>query len=318
LRIGLITPVEISSTGNPGWHLITAGIRWLVRAAVPEAMFVNIAMLEDRADDWRAAAACDRVVLCGNPRFSMSKGEDFWENRIWLRLLSLHEAGVRVIDGWAGSSYPYADPWPSIDEMAEAIAAVPFRRRYLRMAKSFPHHIARDRTMQRIYEAAGVSSILLPCSSWWAAPEYCVVQGSADWDVLLVHRSEYDWFVGALHGVAKRMAGRLRVIAPTLGDYDWARLNGFKPELITDPASLLRIWARTGRLFTLRVHAAIPAASVGAAVAIAAIDSRAMTCEAFGLASVRFTDLAEWEPTFSKPTYPDEAEVIGAVKGMLC
>jgi len=317
VRIGLITPTDIGVSANAGWHQITAGIRWLLRAAIPEATFVTLSMLDDRAEDWRAAAACDMVVLCGNPRFSMSEGAAFWENGIWERLLELHQVGIRVLDAWAGATFPHSEEPRSVDDMAAAIAAFPGRARCLEVAKKLPLHITRDATMQRIYELAGVKSVLLPCSSWWAAREYGVAPGPKDWDVLLAHRLDQGWFPDALRAVARRMTWP-RIIAPTWADYDWARLNGFKPELITDPASLLRVFARTQRLFTLRVHAAIPAASVGAAVAIAAIDSRVTTCEPFGLTSVRFTELAKWEPTFSTPAPPDDEAVIETVKGVLC
>ena len=85
MNIGLVGPIDYSVTGNPGWHLITAGIRYLVRQVVPHPNFIPINMYEyDRS--WHAAdACCDVVIICGNPRFTLSEGSAFWEHDMWHR-----------------------------------------------------------------------------------------------------------------------------------------------------------------------------------------------------------------------------------------
>lgn len=321
MLVGLVTPAELGPEINPGSHLLTAGIRWLVRAAVPGARFLTVDMLLNRAEHWRAAARCDCLVLCGNPRFSMSRGAAFWENAVWNRLLDAQAAGVRIIDAWAGSAYPFREPMPSPAEMAEEIAAFRHRRHYLGLAAAVPHHITRDPTMQRIYEAAAIPSVLLPCSSWWAAAELGIAPGEPRHDAVLLYRMPgAPGLPGALLAAAERMREELpvRLLAPTLSDAEWAEEEGIAgAELVPDPASLLRVLAQTRRLLSFRVHGAIPAASVGAAVVLVAIDSRAATCAPFGIPAVPFTELAAWRPAFAPGLAPDTELVVRTLRGML-
>src|SRR3546814_10493166 len=81
------------------------------------------------------------------------------------------------------------------------------------------------------------------------------------------------------------------VIAINWNDYEWAISNGIDATLISDAGSLLRTYARCNMVVSLRVHAAIPAASLGCEVALLAIDSRALITEPFGIPISPFTDL---------------------------
>ncbi len=60
MKIGLVGPIECGVNGNPGWHMITAGIRWLVRQVYPNVSFLPINM---QAFDvsWEAARTCETV-----------------------------------------------------------------------------------------------------------------------------------------------------------------------------------------------------------------------------------------------------------------
>ena len=70
MRIGLITPEGTDI--NPGSRMITAGIRYLLRRAVPDAVFVPIQMLE-RDVSWKrrrrvmsSSCAAIRAFQCTN------------------------------------------------------------------------------------------------------------------------------------------------------------------------------------------------------------------------------------------------------------
>src|SRR3546814_19850055 len=63
-----------------------------------------VEMLWSDEDQWSAAATCDAAVICGNPRFSVSPDDAWWECGIWSRINELSRSGVRVIDGWAGAT----------------------------------------------------------------------------------------------------------------------------------------------------------------------------------------------------------------------
>src|SRR3546814_11554113 len=104
MRIALITPTAMNCAGNVGAQMITSGIRHLVVSAISDARFIDVEMLWDDEDQCSAAATCDAAVLCGNPRFSVSPDDAWWECGIWSRITELSRSGVRVIDGWVGAS----------------------------------------------------------------------------------------------------------------------------------------------------------------------------------------------------------------------
>jgi len=260
------------------------------------------------------------AILCGNPRFTMSTGNAFWENAIWDELVQLEQRGTRVIDGWAGSVFPANSFSPRPDEMALAIMSFPGRQARLEQAKQLHGRIARDPTMQLIYERAGARSTLLPCSSWWARREFGVeVSGERTHDLLIVYR-----MLGQ-EAVVKRLASQvmselpLRVVATTWDDYVWMSTYG-AAELVTDPASLLRLYAGARNVLSYRLHAVIPAASLGCNVVAVSIDSRTDTCQLFDIPVLSFQDLdmSEVLHQLQTATPPDEEFVFATLKGLLC
>ncbi len=318
MNIGLVGAVECGVNGNPGWHMITAGIRWLVRQVNPHASFLPINM---HAFDvsWEAARTCETVIVCGNPRFSMSLGDAFWEHDMWERLSALTQFGVKVIDGWAGAGFPYTEQSLTADEIAVALSFLPKRQDYLQIARSFHGRITRDAAMQSVYAKAGISSTLLPCSSWWAQQEYHVGVRDTQCDALVLFRSRHTgWFLDALKTVIERgfSTRPLRVIATTWDDYQWAQEVGLTPTLITDPPSLLQFYGTAGNVLSFRLHGAIPAASMGCAVTAVAIDSRVYACNQFEIPIVRFTDLPAL-PAFAPCVAPSTSMVVHELAKML-
>lgn len=320
MRIGLIGPVEIGCENNPGWHMITDGIRYLVRRAAQDAQFVLIDMLRDNATHWNAAATCDAVIMCGNPRFSVSP-DQWWVAGIWQRLAQLQIAGVRVIDGWAGSAVELL-PSRDIEQMAAMLFEAPRNSSYLALARLLTGRITRDAVMQRLYERAGAASVLLPCSSWYAANWHHVeseFKGDVD-AIVLFAIPGYEWLPEYLRAQQASMAAeRLCIfIASTWDDYLWARGVGLDDVvLLPDSESLLRFYARCKRVLTFRIHAAIPAASLGCEVGVVAIDSRVLTCDQFELPKISLTDLLAREPEFACGRAPDEQACVETLKGML-
>src|SRR3546814_9964855 len=75
--------------------MVTSGIRHLVVSAISDARFIDVEMLWDDEDQWSAAATCDAAVICGNPRFSVSPDDAWWECGIWSRINELSRSGVR-------------------------------------------------------------------------------------------------------------------------------------------------------------------------------------------------------------------------------
>lgn len=311
MHLALIAPCSTSSASNAGAHMITAGIRWLLRRAVPGVRFSLVEMLRDAPDQWAAAAqTADAFVLCGNPRFSTS-ADAWWEDGIWQRIADAAAVrGARVIDAWGGACLALPEPGMVLDVPASARHLVGFRRIAERvgprMRASGMRAIARDDVAQACYEALGVPSVRLPCSSWWAQREHGVqIRSWADDgrqnSIILLRLDGHEGAAEALRILPARIAtlpgarGRdlpTRIIATCVQDYAWAREQGLDDvQLITDPPSLLRVYALSNVVVSLRIHASIPAASLGASVCTLAVDTRARICDPFGLPHQPLADL---------------------------
>jgi len=316
VRVGLVTPIYEGVHSNPGSEMITAGIRYLVRQAVRGPEFVQIDMLRDNPAHWAAAQDCDALIICGNPRFSTCATE-WWESGIWERLVAAQRSGVRVIDGWAGATHWY-DPAATLEEMATRIASHGANAEAMHSAKQIHARITRDRLMQRIYSDAGASSTLLPCSSWWArldVPWEQAAKRSGTAVVLGTH--DMDWPLDCVRACLGRLEGA-DVISCALSDYERFGAVGVRSTLVSDPAALLRLYSSLDRVLSFRLHAAIPAASVGCAVGMVATDSRPLACEEFGIPSIDIGDLMDREPPFAHARQPDEEDVVEILRSMLC
>jgi hypothetical protein len=304
MRIALIAPCGYNCETNPGCHMITAGIRWLVRQAFPDAEFLPVEMMRDDPPGWRAAATCDVAILAGNPRLSLSD-DAWWEDGILDRMLGLAACGIRIVDGWAGASVA---PW----ETDETLLNHPRNRRNLKRLAHFDGVIARDAMMHRLCGAVGVRSVLLPDSTWWAADHYRVMPAEKrDGDLAIIGDGCPDADMVSACG--------LRIIALNAADVESSRKKGVGAELVCDPETLLRLFARSRRVLSWRIHAAIPAARLGAEVCVVAIDSRAQTVAPFCLPVITQEDIAGigFAPTFRPANVPDTAAVVETLNGMM-
>lgn len=310
MRVALVTPRILGVDGNPGWWMITNGIRNLVLKAIPDAQFLVADMIEDNPVHWAAAATCDVAIMCGNPRFTLSH-DSWWEGPIWHRLLQLQAAGCRVIDGWSGAAHALSGQ--SLADMATAIRTLPRNVTYLQYAAAISGRITRDPLMQEIYTQAGVTSVQLPCSSWWAGVRHgrrfrsrCAVSVLS-----LPRRWDVAW------AIARACPG-WDVLASTWEDYLWARGGGLDPILANDPDTLLRMYETYDRVLSFRIHAAIPAAAVGCSMHVVAVDTRAEACAAFELPVTPLEEfVAGAELYYATAWAPDEAAVLATFKEML-
>lgn len=317
MRIALISPRSLGPDSNPGWFMITKGIRRLVQAAVPGAQFMVVEMLHDEPTHWVAAATCDAAILCGNPRFTLSE-DAWWEGPIWQRLLQLQASGVRVIDGWGGSTFRL-DSDMTIDEMAAEIRALPRNYKYLEYAGAIHGRITRDPLMQRIYEMEGVTSVQLPCSSWWAAELQTGLRNRHA--ISLISLRGRPYVADAIRVLHARLEEEYPtdLLASTWDDYLWACNVGLNTvQLVCDHDTLLRMYSTYDKFFAFRIHAAIPAAASGCLVHVAAVDTRVMTCDAFGLPHTSINELGGLVPEYRMGAEPDVGAVVQCLQEMLC
>src|SRR5690606_26462799 len=134
---------------------------------------------------------------------------------------------------------------------------------------------------RRVLRDAGVSAVRLPCSSWWAARELNVgpVEGwlpSFDEPTPPTRRRRVLVPIrGVDPDVLAGLAETREIVAVTQADADWCAGQGLASTMVCAPFRLLLLFAECEEVVSFRLHAGIPAASVGARVVLAAIDSRA-------------------------------------------
>lgn len=299
MRIGLVAPTKISSSLNPGCHMITAGIRYLIKLAIPAAEIVPIELLSPWGNAERLIAKdCDMLVLCGNPRFDTG-------NHQWLYSGVLDEmlaVGCPVYDLWAGSCTPLG-----LNDNDQLTALVENERNH-EIAKRLARCasvVVRDAMSARVCGQFGIDTQLLPCSSWWSASEYGIKRIGGDRRILIPIRGQ------DIDLVLKLAEGR-EVVTVTQHDYDWYLSRGLDSQFIFDPQDLLRLFAECEEVASFRLHCAIPAASLGCRVLMVAIDTRATAVDLFGLP--RSPLMLDGMPQAGPATAPSEP--IEFLKGM--
>lgn len=272
MRFGIVEPVEYASTGNAGWHMINAGVRWLFRQALPGVEFVSLPMLRPWDDDEQnLAKTCDVLVLAGNPRYDLGAHEWLYAGVMDQMLAT----GRSLIDAWSGSAVQIGN---SLEHDAQRLLAHPRNQGLLERLGRFDFAIARDALAQRVNELAGIRSVELPCSSWWARRELGIDrQGGKAW-IFIAHR-----VAETREAIQSHARAGWRVVATDRYDAACCREMGVEPDLIFRPAELLSAFATADSVVSCRLHSAIPAASLGCKTAIIAIDTRSQAGDAFGI-----------------------------------
>lgn len=272
MRFGIVEPVDYTDRGNPGWHMINAGIRHLLRRACPAAEFVSLPMLSPwTRDEQSSAGTCDVLVLAGNPRYDLGTHEWLYTGVMDQMLAT----GRPLIDAWQGAAVVAGN---GIEHDASCLLHHDRNAAILDRLTRFDAVITRDSLAQRVNELAGIRSVQLPCSSWWAAHEYGIEPSCARGaQSVLIPRC-----LPQLDEIVRELS-HWRVVATTRADWEHCRDIGVPAELIWHPRSLLMLFSGSETVVSCRLHAAIPAASLGCRTAMIATDSRPQACDAFGI-----------------------------------
>ena len=287
MRIGLVTPLP-GHGRNPGCRLITEGIRWLLRGE-------DLVEIEMEAP-WRPRDV-DALVLCGNPRYDT--GDHEW---LYSGLIDAMQCGVPMFDLFAGACAVHGG---TVEDDARLLLENPRNRAILSRLSAFRAITTRDARAQAVNRLAGLKSVQMPCSSWWAAKAMGVERkGGRDRIVVPI--------AGTDARVVRRLAAGRQVVAVAPKDLDWCEAKGLKATLENDPRALLERFAMAEEVIAYRLHAAIPAASLGCRVAMVAIDSRAQAVEAFGLPWAHFTEAIPAPALGVAPAEPDIRSLIRA------
>lgn len=277
----LVTSVAVSENINPGSHIITAGIRHWLRQQDHEATFITVNMLAPDPQGWQRAKHADKIVFCGNPRFNETEKTTYWDWDVWTNILA---TGKPFIDAWAGSAVAFQKAY-NHENVAARLAKVEKNKRILEMQSKAECVIARDEATALL-----TGGMLLPCSSYYAATEYGVRPQIRTTNAITVRNMPGDeWLLDVWAKLKARLEPCL-IIAHSIHDYRFA--ERLKPMLISDPLELLKVYATVKKLHSFRLHASIPACSLGCKVTNYYTDYRGQTCNAFpAINNVPFTTL---------------------------
>ncbi len=313
MRYGLISPTAVSIHSNAGWHFITAGIKYLIRLADPEAEFTYVDFFDK--DKWwptNPFMTFDWVVICGNPRYSTGADDEWLYVGMLTLLKKIHDlTGVQVLDAWQGAGAPLGK---SSGENAIELYRLAHNREIIRLLKSMKAKvITRCATSQRINEIGDLESVQMPCSSFWGAHEIVrdfPNQTFPKADKKIVIPFHMEGFEGAA-GIMRTLSRTHEIYATCILDSEWLSAIGLKHIMIYDPTDLVNLYLQSKEVISYRLHAAIPAASVGCKVFYSAIDSRGETCESFKIPYADYRG-GIYEPALAvRPAAPDLKEILG-------
>ncbi|QDV50064.1 polysaccharide pyruvyl transferase family protein [Gimesia fumaroli] len=327
----LLTPVSQDAHTNPGSNLITDGIKHLISKADPEAVFFNVNMLRHDEAIWRyVREAADVVVFCGNPRFNVTEETEYWDWDVWDVLKSIRKENILIADLWAGASFTEASHRSAAErastfvsgvfskpasEMASEILKLRKTKAILEYEQDVDLKIARDQVAYELLKQSGENAHLLPCSSWWAQAYHQVEPQPKNYHCITVadlHIGEWAPLLPAVKKLQSQLSQDkpTYVLAHALREYQWIRSRC--PELenvvcIYNHKDLLNFYGKVDKLVSCRLHASIPALSLGAQVCHLATDSRALTLREFGVEATPFTRIAEpdFKPEFQTTSGPD-------------
>lgn len=288
MRYGLITPPAGTIEGNAGWFFITAGIKSLIKQQDKEATFEYLDFFD--LDKWptdEELKGFNKLVICGNPRYDLSTDDTWLYHGMLDALNRIHKnTGVGIIDGWQGAGAPLG---ASISESIEVLTSNQRNQNIVKLLKQMKAKvITRCPISQGVNEALGLNSVQRPCSSFWGARSLPVPDaGPRTRKVVIVND------LGGYHGslALVRTLGRTHEIIATNGDdARWCERENLNFSLVYSPKSLCTLYKECEEVISFRLHAAIPAASLGAKVWFAAIDSRVCTTVPFGIPSADYRE----------------------------
>ena len=300
MRYFLITTGRRGPSRNVGCAVIADGLRYLIRQADPHAIFHVVDQDVHRPQDWeymQAVGGC--LVFAGNPRLNSVAGSNQHCDRdIWGHIAAARDAGLRTADLSVGATYYL--PLQALDTMAAEMLALPKVLETLAHEAAMDLVITRDPLMQALVSTVRDDAALLPCASWWAK-DYRGVhwQPKRRHAIAIKRLPGHEWILKAIRGTLERLSAdrETLLVGHDADDYRWLAAHApdlaSRMDVYSEVRGLLGCYAETSRLVSFRLHATIPALSLGARVTHIALDSRHLCLEPWGIASQIFEALLE-------------------------
>jgi len=291
-----ITPVANSPGHNAGCSYITQGCKFLIDSIDPGSVFLDVSITSHSPQSWRILLdQADVLIFAGNPRYNPSDVRSYWDYDVWDYIKAAHDKGILVADLFGGSAYQL--PLISVSDMANDMLRYSRNQRTLSYQKDVDLITTRDPCAQAIVSTIRPDSALLQCSTFWAASWVKVLARPKRYNaVVLRYIKDEPWVIEALRNVAQVLAKEKTTYFLCHAGYEywWAKEN--LPDLhnvicIFDPRSLLDFYSECDKVVSMRLHASIPALSLGCQVINIATDSRCQAFDNFGFSSVPYTSL---------------------------
>ena len=291
-----ITLTKTAPDLNPGSHLISDGIKHLVRMADPYAILQDVSIFSYNAKHWEAMLSnAAGIFLCGNPRFDPSETPHYWLGDLLEFMRKAQNLGVKTGDLFLGSAYPL--PLKSIDIMATELMFSARNINTLAQLSTFDLLITRDAISHTICSAAPGGSHLMTDSTFWAKDYYGVKPGKKLYNCVTVPAlNATESVLSALYDISLTLQKKKRTYILCHAMAQYFELKSLYPKadnilLIYNAKSLLEFYSHVDFLVSCRLHGSIPALSLGINVMNIAMDSRSSAFDMFGFKSLPYTSL---------------------------
>lgn len=319
MRYFIVTPISVAQDCNPGGHFITGGLKYLLSKADPEAMFWDVPMYGYSQRTWALLRAIGEVVvMSGHPRFSSSDtAHHYWDTDLWTRIEMVVDRDKKIfVDAWAGGSH--AMPLKTINDMGKKIRGQAWVKKILRVESKSNVCIVRDDLALRVIQPSAPHAVKLHCNSWFARRYFGVDPiGEDERRHNLVIPTRFN----GREGVCRKLKSKAEAMTEINGlptyfvvhsfqDREWCLKHGLSDRevlCVYEPRTLLKLYQQCALMISMRIHASVPAMSLGVKILHVGTDARCLTVDEYGVRSHRqgVTDQMAFE--FSGATSePDE------------
>jgi len=195
--------------------------------------------------------------------------------------------------------------------MAAEILKTRRTQRLLDIQSRFSMIVTRDLCAQLIASSRRQDVDALPCCSFWAHRYFNVARKTSEFNsITLRHEPGHEWLLPPLHSLSQLMAQEKPTFLTchTRHEYWWAKKHLPKADnllCIYDPRSLLDFYSRCEHVISIRLHASIPALSLGCNVINLSIDTRSQALDLFNVPSVPYTALKKGPLPLNFSTFND-------------
>lgn len=291
-RYALITQTPDSDNINPGSTLIANGIEYLISRADRNADFFFVCQDHYITEEWDAIRhSADYLIFAGGPRINSHPTSTLYcDFDIWDHISQAMDLGVKVMDLFVGATHYL--PLRDKNEMVKTLITIPKNEKVLTNYRDMKCVIARDELMQMILcRVLDYDVPHLPCASMYAKDHF-KVKGALEKEyhaVVFRKLPGNEWLIPKLCEAAddfqKEDGKPCHFIAHTEADKKWISemypliSNGVK--VLGDSREMVEFYAKADRVLSLRLHASIPALSLGARVTNVGVDSGVFAFHAF-------------------------------------